>query len=206
LNILKNKKKISGLSDNELISLYAKKVDKDIAGELYIRYTKFVFLVSMKYLKNEEDSKDAVMQIFEKLLKNLGKHKIKNFKAWLYSVIRNHCINKLKQNQFLQKENKKYEKELESFMESEANSRLRLKNENNKEILLEKAIKELIPEQEQCINLFYLKEKTYSEVAEITGYTFNQVKSYIQNGKRNLKIKLMNFGITGILIILTKLL
>ena len=55
---------------------------------------------------------------------------------------------------------------------------------------LEEGITKLNSEQKICVELFYLQNKSYVEVAEITGYELNQVKSYIQNGKRNLKIYL----------------
>ena len=60
-----------------------------------------------------------------------------------------------------------------------------------KDLLLQKmeaAINKLNPDQQQCVKLFYLEKKSYSEVAEITGFTMLQVKSYLQNGKRNLKL------------------
>jgi len=55
---------------------------------------------------------------------------------------------------------------------------------------LPNAISNLNTEQRLCINLFYLKEKCYEEISMQTGYSLKQVKSYIQNGKRNLKIYL----------------
>jgi RNA polymerase sigma-70 factor (ECF subfamily) len=53
---------------------------------------------------------------------------------------------------------------------------------------LEKCIETLGDEQKQCVKLFYLQEKCYKEITESTGFDMNKVKSYIQNGKRNLKI------------------
>jgi RNA polymerase sigma factor (sigma-70 family) len=66
---------------------------------------------------------------------------------------------------------------------------------NEKEINLSnlnEALKSLAEKQRICVELFYLQEKSYNEVAEITGFTMNEVKSFIQNGKRNLKIYLTN--------------
>ena len=48
----------------------------------------------------------------------------------------------------------------------------------------------LNPEQKQTVELFYLQEKSYKEIVDQTGFSMNDVKSYIQNGKRNLKIML----------------
>ncbi len=192
---MKKLKNISGLNDNKLILLYKKKFDKEILGELYIRYTEFVFLVSIKYLKNVDDSKDSVMQIFEKIFEDLKKHDVSNFKSWLYTVTRNHCLMKLRKEQLKRKKYTEYKKDSEIVMESDDDLHQRETGLDRRTVLLNKAIEELKPKQKECINLFYLKEKTYAEIVKITGYTFNNVKSYIQNGKRNLRIKLLKVGI-----------
>ena len=53
---------------------------------------------------------------------------------------------------------------------------------------LEKCIEELQDEQKQCVELFYIRKKPYQTIVESTGFEMKKVKSYIQNGKRNLKI------------------
>jgi len=183
-------------SDNELISNYKQSKDALFVGELYKRYTRFVFLVSMKYLKNQEDSKEAVMLIFEKLLQDLLKHEIENFKSWLHVVTKNFCLQQLRQNQTIQKKYHEFEKFSVSDMENQTFLHHTSVQENEqKYISLENAINQLNSEQKLCIELFYLKEKSYKEVVEITGFDLNKVKSCIQNGKRNLKINLQKIGI-----------
>ena len=180
--------KISPISDIELIAQYKQTGNNRYVGELFKRYSHLIFGVCMKYLKDSDNSKDAVMQIFEKLLTDLQKHNITNFKSWLYSVAKNHCLMYLRNNK-VQISYQDAIKNNNVVMEME--NSLHLTNENNKEIdlnNLEKAIEELNSNQKQCIELFYLKEKCYLEVSEITGYSMNEVKSHIQNGKRNLKI------------------
>lgn len=193
----------SNISDSELISLYKKEENKEIIGELYKRYTKFVFLVSMKYLKNEDDSQDSVMQIFENLFSDLLVHKVSNFKSWLYMVTRNHCLMKLRKNQKKLKNQQELKKDTENFMENDINSHL-LNNEEtlNKEDAVHLAINQLNKEQKECVVLFYVEKKSYSEISEITNYPLKKVKSYIQNGKRNLKGILIKAGISTIIIIL----
>ncbi len=166
-------------------------------GELYKRYTQFVFLVSLKYLKDEEESKEAVMQIFEKLLSDLKKHKIDNFKSWLHVVAKNFCLQELRQQQSFQKKQNEFEDFSSSFMENE--NKLHHTFEQDKETklqALEKAVSELNEEQKICIELFYLQEKSYKEVEEITGFEMKKVKSNIQNGKRNLKLLLQQADIS----------
>lgn len=182
-------KKISSLSDLELVNQYKVTSDKTFIGELFERYTRFVFLVCMKYLKDEEQSKDAAMQIFEKLFSDLKKHEVQQFKSWIYSVAKNHCLLQIRGEKYKASYKEELKKEYKNNMESGNYLYLESDRDNeNKLQALEEAITGLIEEQRICIELFYLKEKCYEEVSEITGYSFKQVKSYIQNGKRNLKI------------------
>jgi len=186
---------LNSLPDQALINRYLHEGCNESIGELYIRYTHLVFGVCMKYLKNEEDSKDAVMQIFENLFSDLKNHEIRNFKSWLHSVSRNYCLMQLRKNKSSPKTIQGLQTD-EIFMESE--ELLHPHNEiNNKEINLHKAIKSLKPEQRRCIELVYLQDKSYIEAAQNTGYTVKQVKSYVQNGKRNLKIKLEQLNEPG---------
>ena len=178
-------------TDTQIINLFKKDGDKKHIGELYKRYTEFVFLVSMKYMKDETESKDIVMEIFEKLFTDLEKHEVKNFKSWLYSVIRNHCFQKLRKVGVESEKYRNYEKDTKNFMESDSNSHQIDENEKEQQFQeLTKAINELKPKQKQCIELFYLQEKSYKEIVEITGFELKKIKSYIQNGKRNLQILL----------------
>lgn len=190
---MSNKSDIQSLSDLELIDVYKSKNDKSIIGELFKRYTRFVFAICMKYLKNIEKSEEAVMQIFEKLFTDLLKHKIDNFKSWLHVVTKNHCLHLLRNESYQIKKETEIKNTTDFFMEK--HDFLYHDNEDETEDKLQKlemAVNSLSEEQKSCIDLFYLQEKCYDEVAKITGYTMNQVKSYIQNGKRNLKIYLTN--------------
>ncbi len=188
---MKNIGKIKKLSDNELVKKYKATLDYDSIGELYCRYTEFVFAVCMKYLKNEEKCKDAVMEIFEKLIKDLLKFEIDNFKPWLHTVAKNHCLLTIRSEGYKQRFEKKYKIEQENFVENTNEMYL---VENNKQMsetkIIYEALNQLKKEQKKCIELFYLQEKCYNEVSEITGFSMKQVKSYIQNGKRNLKLYL----------------
>ena len=176
-------------TDLEIIKLFKKENDKKYVGELYKRYTDFVFLVSMKYLKDETESKDVVMEIFEKLFTDLKKHEIANFKSWLYSVIRNHCFQKLRKSNVKTEKHRNYEKDTKIFMESEADYHQIDEDETELQLQnLTKAVAQLEDKQKQCIELFYLQEKSYKEIVDITGFELKKIKSYIQNGKRNLKM------------------
>ncbi len=180
-------KNIQEHSDNELIAVYKKGGDNSLVGELYKRYSHLVYGVCLKYLKNEDEAKDAVLQIFENLLEDLKKHDIANFKSWLHSVARNHCLMFLRKQQTLQRRVNEYEAVYQP--EETFETPFSVHDKEEKEVMLtklEEAILLLKDEQRICIELFYIKEKCYTEVAEITGYDLKKVKSYIQNGKRNL--------------------
>jgi RNA polymerase sigma factor (sigma-70 family) len=171
-------------TDEELIGLYRKSEELDIVGELYNRYTALVYGVCMKYLKDREESRDAVMQIFEKLMVSLKEHDIIVFKAWLYVTARNHCLMLLRS-----RKGKNFEELSPFLMENGGNGHQDegLDIEGNLH-QLEKCMQELASEQKQCVRLFYLEQKCYKEITDATGFDLNKVKSYIQNGKRNLKI------------------
>jgi RNA polymerase sigma-70 factor (ECF subfamily) len=180
--------KLNTDDDLELLSKYKQTNDNTFVGILFQRYTHLIFGVCMKYLKNEDDAQDASMQIFEKLLVDLKKHEIQQFKAWLHMVCKNYCLMQLRSGTSKLKRNREMHKDFAAFMESDIE--LHHTIENKKEIQLifmEECIQGLNNEQKLCVELFYLQEKSYQEVTEMTSFTMNNVKSYIQNGKRNLK-------------------
>ncbi len=175
-------------TDAELVKAYRNKGDIAILGKLYHRYTALVFGVCMKYLRNEEESKDAVMQIFEKLVGSLQKHEVENFKSWLHVMTKNHCLMQLRSKKKMQYEElgeNNSETNMELGYQLHPNSEDKLEDDLQ---AMEKAIEELPEEQKKCIKLFYLEQKCYREIVEITNYELKKVKSYIQNGKRKIKI------------------
>ena len=153
-------------------------------GQLYNKYMPLVFGVCLSYLKDEEQSKDAVMAIFEELIIKLKVHEVQNFKSWLHVLTRNHCLMALRKNA------KQDVISLDdSFVENTDFVHLDIDDtKESKLTIMEKCMETLPEEQRISVDLFYLQEKCYKEVADLTGYDMLKVKSYIQNGKRNLKI------------------
>ena len=155
----------------------------ELLGLLYEQYMPLIFGLCLKYFRDEEQSKDAVMQIFEELVNKLKVHEVTNFKAWLYTLSRNHCLMILRTSSKHQMINID-----ENIMESEAFVHLNLEDDTEEKLnIMAKCIEILQPEQRTTINLFYMEQKCYKEVADLTGFDLKKVKSYIQNGKRNLK-------------------
>jgi RNA polymerase sigma factor (sigma-70 family) len=176
------------MDDLQLVANYKQTNDNAFVGVLFQRYTHLIFGVCMKYVKEEEEAQDLSMQLFEKLLVDLKKYEIEQFKAWLHMVCKNHCLMFLRSQKSKQKREREMHKDFAGFMESDIE--LHLTVQNTKEIQLthmEECIKGLNEEQRLCVELFYLQEKSYQEVTASTNFTINNVKSYIQNGKRNLK-------------------
>jgi len=171
-------------TDTELVSLYKSSGDMAVLGELYQRYMDLVYGVCLKYYKEPETAKDSVMQIFEELVTKLKKHDVENFKGWLHQLAKNHCLMQLRTPRNLKTTEFKAD-----IMQSEETVHLNgvmEKEENFKK--LEYCLGTLTEMQQEMIRLFYLQGKCYNEIVEMTGQDWNQVKSYIQNGRRNLKL------------------
>jgi RNA polymerase sigma-70 factor (ECF subfamily) len=180
-----NPGKYNHITDQELLERFYADHNNEWLGILLERYTLLLLGVCMKYLKNEDDAKDSVQQVFLKVIQELHKYKVEYFKSWVYMVAKNHCLMKLRDRNG--KIAAEINEKLMSAPEEETDRQALLQNDLTLEVL-EEALKELNPEQKQCVTLFYLQKKSYQEINEITGFSMLQVKSYIQNGKRNLRI------------------
>ena len=177
--------KYQHITDQELLEKFHSDHNNEWLGILLQRYTLLLLGVSMKYLKNEEQAKDSVQQIFLKVIQELHKYKVEYFKSWLYMVAKNHCLMKLRERNG--KSTVEVNDNITNKADEEADRQVLLQNDHTLD-LLELSLKELNPEQQQCVTLFYLQKKSYQEVSIETGFSMLQVKSHIQNGKRNLKI------------------
>lgn len=171
------------MTDLELLAQYKFSGEVSWAGILYNRYTSMVYGVSLKYLKDREEAKDAVMQLFEKLITTLKTHEVEYFKSWLYITARNHCLMQLRSKKG------KYTEEISPLlMETSAESHLEEQDEIESNLgKLENCIEKLAHEQKACVKMFFLQQKCYKDITVLTGFDLNKVKSFIQNGKRNLK-------------------
>lgn len=174
--------KYTHITDSELLQLFYNDNDNKWVGILLQRYTLLLLGTCMKYLKNEEEAKDSVQQIFLKVIGELEKYRVDYFKSWIYMIARNHCLMKLRNKNIIISAD-----ELIQLKSEEDTKALQIEKEKML-TFIESSITELNMEQKTCITLFYLEKKTYQEIVEKTGYNLMQVKSNIQNGKRNMKI------------------
>ena len=178
---------MSLLDDQTLIKKYKSTGDISFLGELYQRYMHLIYGVCLKYLKNKQDSQDAVMAVFEKIVIDLKKHDVTNFKSWLHVAAKNFCLMKLR--------SASYKRELtHAEIDNDSGMELSLPLHHTEEDIesdlqiLEKCIEELKEEQRKSVRMFFIDQKCYQEIVEATGFELKKVKSYIQNGKRNLRL------------------
>lgn len=175
----------NALADEELILLFRSSGDSIWLGHLLQRYTTLLLGVAMKYLKDKALAEDAVQQVFLKVLTHMPQEEILNFKGWLYILMRNHCLQQLRDKTHLADETAL------AFASATETDEEEIRWQEHTLAQMNDAIQELNEEQKQAIVLFYLKKCSYDQIIEQTGYTFMQVKSYVQNGKRNLKAILL---------------
>lgn len=178
-----NNDKYNHISEQELLRRFYQDRNKEWLGILLQRYTLLLLGVCMKYLKNEEAARDAVQQIFLKAITELEKYEVEFIKSWLYMIAKNHCL-----MQFRDKNRQLVELSEQMAETEDSDEKLSIKEKDQLLDWMHESIKNLNPEQQQCVTLFYLEKKSYQQVAEETGYSILQVKSSIQNGKRNLRL------------------
>lgn len=183
-------KKKNTPSDEELVMNYFNTGNKQLVGDLFEKHVKTVFGVCLFYFRDKDQAKDAVMQIFEKLMFDLQKTQVKNFKAWLSFVVRNYCISEIRKGKgkhFVPETYLDFELAPTSLEEEE-----KLEQVNDERMLdyMKEVLPELKENQRRCLELFYLKNFSYQQISEQLQFSINEVKSYIQNGKRNLKLRI----------------
>ena len=182
-----NSKRYSHITDQELLANFYADRNNDWLGVILERYTLLLLGVCMKYMKNEEEARDCVQQVLLKAITELHKYRVEYFKSWLYMVAKNHCLMKLRDRQG--KTVSEIREQMAVTRPDEADLEAHVEKDRRLE-LMDSSLQELGKEQKLCVTLFYLEKKSYQEIVSVTGFTLMQVKSHIQNGKRNLKIAL----------------
>ena len=181
------------IGDEELLQYYRKRGEVVYLAAVYKRYISLVYGVALKYLKRPEDAQDAVMQLFEELVEKVKKHEINHFKSWLYTCTRNYCLMELRKkgrdlSVSLDDAVMEFCVEFHPYEEEQQAQQAEA---------LQKCLEALPEKQRISVNYFFLEELSYKEVEERTGYTLKMVKSFIQNGKRNLKLCLEQKGVVS---------
>ncbi len=191
-SLFRKKQQLSSFSDEELIALYLDKEDTSAMGQLYERYRHLVYGLCLKYLKDENEAEDLTMDVFERLLGRMKTYEsIRVFRTWLYSVVKNECFNRcreIKKEQILSSAQNFLEKNAPDFMENDGFLRLIEEADGQStDKQVHTGLQQLNAEQQKCMELFYLEDRSYQEISEETGMPLKTVKSHLQNGKRNLR-------------------
>jgi len=181
-------KKSHHKTDEELIDEFTSSGSLEVLGELYSQYMHLVYGVCLKYLKERDDAKDAVMQIFEKIITEIPRQSIGNFRGWLYVVTRNFCLMHLRSMKSQDEKLTEWAADAAVFMENSSSVHPIDEDGEEMEKDLEDCIKRLKDEQSECIRLFYYENRCYSEIAAGLSIDEKKVKSHLQNAKRNLKL------------------
>jgi RNA polymerase sigma-70 factor (ECF subfamily) len=171
-------------SDLELVKAYRQSSDLKILAALYQRYMDLLYGVCLKYFRDPEPARDAVMAIFEELVPKLLQHEVEHFKGWLYTLAKNHCLMQLRSSNRVKVQPFDPEN-MQSAEELHLNSVMEKEEHLDR---MAECIETLSADQRTVIELFYLQNKCYNEIKTITGLDWNKVRSHIQNGRRNLKI------------------
>jgi RNA polymerase sigma-70 factor, ECF subfamily len=174
-------------TDKELIDKYKVTGEMDLLGELYSRYMHLIYGVCLRYLKNRDESKDAVMQIFEKIIIEIPRHDVENFSSWIHTVSRNYCLMQLRSEKARNEKLSEWMNDEVIFMENE-NLMHPIDEDSPNDTLLMDCIEKLKKEQRECIKLFYFGNMCYNDIANNMKTDEKRVKSYLQNAKRNLRI------------------
>lgn len=181
-------KKKQYTSDEELLKHYKESGDKELFADLFKKHVTVVYGTCLFYLQDKDEAQDATMQLFEKLMLDINTRQIANFKGWLSFVVRNHCISLIRKNKTALKNTKSYYE----FEQEETTYETEEKIQNISDDVLLDEMKSCLPKlkekQRLCVELFYLQDKSYQDIAHETGLGLNEIKSHIQNGKRNLKL------------------
>ena len=176
--MFRSNKKYNKLLDRELINSYKSNSDKNALGELFARYTHLVASIALGIIKNEQKSKNAVQEIFKIIVTDLRNYDVKNFNAWVYNVTKSHCFKVKNANKGIS-----IEDDFEERIEKELLLQKRIE-------ILKSSLDKISPNQKICVELFYFKGFSYSEIVEETKFSIKEVKSNIYNGKRNIKLLL----------------
>jgi RNA polymerase sigma-70 factor, ECF subfamily len=183
-----NKKTSNKRSEEELIDEFTSTGNLEVLGELYSSYMHLVYGVCLKYLKDREESRDAVVQIFEKLVTEIPKQKIDNFRSWLHAVTRNYCLMQIRSRKSQDEKHNEWILDPGNYMENGSGLHPIDRDEPDMEKALADCIEKLKDEQKVCICQFYYENRCYTEIATNLGIDEKKVKSHLQNGKRNLKL------------------
>ncbi|MEL6655687.1 MAG: sigma-70 family RNA polymerase sigma factor [Bacteroidota bacterium] len=182
-------------SDEELVRQFQQSGDRFLLGLLLRRYSQSILGTCHYYLRQPQDAEDAAMEVCELIVRQLQKPKeIKRFKDWVFIIARNYCFRKLKDNKRLTELSTEWEKDfLNSDVQYELGDTLYVQEEALY-ARVDAEIQQLNEQQRLCLTAFYWQGEKYKDIAARYGMTTDEVRSAIQNGRRNLRNRFKGDG------------
>ncbi|MCB0637390.1 MAG: RNA polymerase sigma factor, partial [Lewinella sp.] len=182
---------LSGLSDEELLAAARGRRRERFCDEIFRRYHVEVYGLCLYLLREASLSQDLTLQIFAKAFTELSGAEVSQLRPWLLALTRNTCLNHLKQAKKRQQARQDWQARTGEqnmlYAENRALETFSLLQEPGDDDRLHALLATLPAEQRRCLELFYWEGLSYREIAARTGFAEKQVKSYLQNGKRQLR-------------------
>ncbi len=156
-------------------------IDKVLEGDvsaytqLVEKHKDMVFTIANKITRHREDAEEIAQDVFLKAFQHLKEFKKQSkFSTWLYRIAYNTAISKIR------KKSLEYanldDNMIEQIPETEVEQELKDINEQEKKQLVDKALEQLNELDYLIIMMFYMKEKSIEEIAEITSLSKSNVK------------------------------
>lgn len=170
----------------EWVELFRTTGHNEYFERLYELCRKKVYARCLQLLRNSTEAEDVTHEVFLRAFEKFSSLKGGNFSGWVSKIACNLCLNRIRDGithrRLLE----------ESQLETKALQPASVERETIQAEYMRIAhgiIQELQPEQRKVLLLKYLEGLSYREIEQITGYDGNQVRSYLQNARRNFQLR-----------------
>lgn len=163
------------------------KGDSTAFRELVNRHKDYAFTLAYRILNSREDAEEAAQDAFVRAYNALASfNREAKFTTWLYRIVVN-CALTVQQRRKMQTEDIDDAKILRG-----ANDTTDALKQKEQKFYIQKALKLLSPDDVTMITLFYLKENSLEEIAEIVGIETNTVKVKLHRARKRLADAMQN--------------
>ena len=158
--------------------------DKSAYKELINRHKDYAFTVAYRILNNREDAEevaqDAFMQVFGSLSSFNADSK---FTTWFYRIVFNAALMQKRKNKV---ESVDIQNSSEALLVKHSSDSAEDLQKNERKMAIQKALRNLSADDTAMITLFYLKELSLEEIAEITKVSAETAKVKIHRARKRL--------------------
>ena len=161
---------------NNDVSAYTTLVDK---------HKNMVFTIALRIIRNKEDAEEIAQDVFVKGYQSLKSFKKESkFSTWLYRIVYNTAISKLRKKQLIT--TSLDSNVVENFSLDEIKEDVNRLDYDEQRIIINKIIEKLNPEESTLLSLFYFKENSTEEISEIMGMSKANVKVKLHRIRKRL--------------------